>query len=109
MHTASFETSSPYRRQISRLLLIVVLAVVTAPTPGNAAEPAEDLVVFVDSAARSDVARRFEAEYLPTIRQTAETLGAPLTVIDVADRGAPSEVHITPLVVHQSPRGRAWF
>ena len=98
------------RSFLTQALLIVGLAAGWGVAATSAAaETSEELVVFVDSTARSDVARRFDAEHLPTIRQTAEDLGAPLTVVDVAERGAPAEVHITPLIVHQSPRGRAWF
>lgn len=89
-----------------------------ADTAAESDPPSEQLVIFTQSPAgassadpfpASDLARRFADEHLPAILETAEELEIPVEVVDVGKAGAPPEIHLTPLVVHQNARGRSFF
>ena len=97
-------------------LMVVVTSLIAQPMRAekSAAAPRvnssmEQLVIWTDSRAETSVARRFSSEHLPAIQAAALELGLDVEVIDVAVSGAPPEIHVTPLVTYQSPRGRAYF
>ena len=70
--------------------------------------PQESLVIFIQPDAESAISQHVEAELLPELKSTADRLGVPIEIRD-ARRGAPEEVRITPLLIHQSPNGRSFF
>ena len=92
---------------IAACLSIILISGASVPT-GTAAPPApEQLVVFVSPSA-STLARTFQTEHLPSIRDVARELGIPVRVMDVSG-GAPPEVALTPLLVFQNHRGRSVY
>lgn len=88
-------------------LSIVAVCAGTTLFDQPTATPPEQLIVFV-APERSDLARTFEAEHLPSIRKVAQALGIPVRVVDTSG-GAPKEVAITPLLVFQDHRGRSVY
>lgn len=111
------------RRRFSRLstwaVLILTLvpllslwptavAAVAEATGEKVEMPDEELVIFVQPSADGAITEQLEAEHLPAIRQTADALGISVRVLDAAE-GVPETVRITPLLVYQSARGRAFF
>ena len=80
--------------------LVLAAAVASAPaTTGR-------IVVFTQ--AGSLAARDFETNVLPKIRALAASRGLAVDVRD-ASKGAPAEVHLTPLIVYQDASGRSVF
>lgn len=88
------------------IITCVLVACLGIAGLGNAAPPAEQILVFV--ASEGEIARNFAAEHLPGLRSAAEKLGIGVRVIDVAG-GAPRQVTLTPLIVYQNHRGRSVF
>lgn len=94
---------------ISLATIALIAPIFAGPLVAEAPEPArESLVIFTQPGAGSLISQRFEAEVLPQLQATAEQLGVPVKILD-ARRGAPEEVRITPLLIHQSPNGRSFF
>ena len=94
-----------------RLTLVTLLATCATFVSGaalQAKERAEELLVFSRSA-DSPVARQFIEQHWPALQKEADGLGLDIELIDVETGGAPEGVHLTPLIVYQSPRGRAFF
>lgn len=100
--------SAPFR-YLAPLSMAAFLAV---PGVSGASEgsqpPAEELLIFVQPEAEGAIAEAWRAEHLPAIRDAAAQLEIPVRRLDVAD-GVPDEVRITPFLVYQSARGRAFF
>ncbi len=83
------------------------MAVLLLPA-GVAADAAEDqLIVFVQPGS-SRVDESFRGSMLPEIRRMAQGMNVDVSVVD-ADRRAPEEVAITPLMVFQNHRGRSIY
>ena len=86
--------------------IILVSGASVVADPGAPPLP-QQLVVFVSPNA-STLARTFQTEHLPSIREVAQELGIPGRVIDVSG-GAPPEVVLTPLLLFQDHRGRSVY
>ena len=90
----------------ARFLFLCVLLFATIwvlPSWGES----ESLIVFVQPGA-SAVDKEFQNIMLPKIRRLAQQLNLTLHVI-AADKGAPQQVTITPLIVFQNHLGRAIY
>ena len=70
--------------------------------------PAEQLVLFTQDDASSEIARQFEKVHWPALQQAADELGLPIRRLDVRG-GIPEEARITPFLAFQSARGRSIF
>ena len=88
---------------------VVAAAAGFCPAAAMAADPSETLVVFTRSDAGSAVAEHFASATQPALAALAQGLGVRLTVVDVAEAGAPAEVGLTPLIVFQNHRGRSVY
>ena len=66
-------------------------------------------MVFTQTSADTEIGLAFAETHLPAIQQAAEQLDIGVEVVDVGQVGAPSGIHLTPLVVHQNARGRSFF
>ena len=94
---------NPAAARAAALLLLLGLAVSAHGAPAT-----EELLIFLQSGSETPVAEEFRRTHLPELKKTAEELGLPVRTVDIAE-GVPEEVRITPLLVHQSPRGRSFF
>lgn len=103
---ASRSNKEPSWYIFPRIFLGSVLLIANAA--GASEAPEETLIIFTQPEADSLISRSFETENLPQLKATAEQLGVPIKVLD-ARRGAPEEVRITPLLIHQSANGRSFF
>ncbi len=93
---------------IGRSMLVLALILFKAASGVWAADREyEQLLVFVQPG-KSIVARTFQAEQLPAIRQVADAMGVSVHIVPI-ERGAPSEVALTPLLVYQNHRGRSIY
>ncbi len=100
---------NPKRALSTGRVAAALFALLFAGSLAAETEPSrESLVIFTQPDAESPISRHFEAELLPELKATAEQLGVPLKILD-ARKGAPEEVRITPLLIHQSPNGRSFF
>lgn len=108
--TPAFPPPRPIAKAKSAFVLaFAALAALAGPSAGaDATTRAEQLLVFSRSA-DSPVSQQFAEQHLPALREQARRLGIEIEEIDVARAGAPADIHLTPLIVYQSPRGRAFF
>ncbi|ANM29505.1 hypothetical protein ABI59_07790 [Acidobacteria bacterium Mor1] len=90
------------------LLLVCVLSAVPPGFAAGAATTHEELILFVRSSAEGAIIDGVETTHRPALESLAGELGLRLRVVDTAEQ-APAEVHLTPLLVYQSARGRAVF
>lgn len=70
--------------------------------------PAREQLILFRSEPHTEAERRFEHEHLARLRDLAESLGLDWQVRNVAS-GAPAEVRLTPLLVHQNAQGRSIY
>ncbi|MEM1207592.1 MAG: YceI family protein [Acidobacteriota bacterium] len=99
-----------FRGSLARMALAIATVLPAfAAAQGATDPPAEQLVLFTQPAAGSAVARGLADGPMGAIRGVADELGLPLRVVDVGEEGAPGEVGLTPLLLHQSARGRSFF
>ena len=78
---------------------LALAAALAAPSPGR-------IVVFAQPG--SLAARDFDQRVLPRLRALAAERGLTIDILEAA-KGAPGEVHVTPLLVYQDVEGRSIF
>jgi hypothetical protein len=101
-------TACKYKKDLGPVWVGVVLcAFFLLPSTTLAASEPEQLIVFVQPGA-SAVDKTFQEQLLPQIRELANSMGVPIHVVE-ADKGAPAEIAITPLIVYQNHRGRSVY
>ncbi len=83
--------------------VVALLVALAWATPASA-----QLIAFVSSE-DAPVTLAWQTEQLPFLEELAEQQHVELRVVDVAKKGAPAEVGITPLVVFQNHRGRSVY
>ncbi len=82
----------------------------TAPATSPATQPVPqggELIVFVQPTG-SAVAKDFDENVLPRVRELAASMDVAVKVVD-ASKGAPEVVRLTPLMVYQNHRGRSVY
>ncbi|MEO1365825.1 MAG: YceI family protein [Acidobacteriota bacterium] len=103
------KNSQPQLMRCSRALVASAASFVALlALPLAAPLGAEELVIFTQKT-DSDISKTFHAEHLPDLLKQAFELDLVAKVIDISERGAPDDIHLTPLVLYQSHRGRAIF
>ena len=71
------------------------------------AEPHEQIIIFFQNS-NSSVARDFE-KILPSLKEAIATDGLEFILIDPREKGAPTEIAITPAIVFQNHLGRSIY
>lgn len=69
--------------------------------------PREQLILF-RSEPHTEAQRRFDEEHVAMLQDVAESLGLEWRVQDLSS-GAPADVRLTPLLVHQNSSGRSIY
>ena len=108
IHLAPREDSMTAWTRRFTMVLIACLAPIGWARAGSAAEPGEQLVVFVSRAAADPSAAVLTSDQLARLEAAARELGLPVRVVDLS-QGAPPEVTLTPFIVYQDDRGRSVF
>ena len=86
---------------------VVLWAYFLLPTHATAVPEPEQLIIFLQPSA-SAVDKAYQEQILPQIHELANSMGVPVHVVQ-ADKGAPAEIAITPLIVYQNHRGRSVY
>lgn len=91
-------------RIVASCLAVWALGLSSLPSPAVA----DELVIFTKKGGNS-LSEKFNSEHLPSLLKEAFDLGLVAQVVDISEKGAPADVHLMPLIVYQSDRGRAIF
>ena len=92
-----------------RLSLACAMVIAMACAAASANEPPhQTLIVFYDSTDTGPNAQ-LKSQYMPKLFELAGELNVGIVPIDIAAKGAPPQVTITPLIAFQNWRGRSIY